>query len=68
MLVIDMPNVPAHQDLKDKVHAKACRAVEGNGLVWVYMGARGRAARLRIAGRCPHLRGSGHQGRVITER
>ena len=37
---IDMPNVPPQQDFKHKVSAKAYRAVERAGLVWVYMGAR----------------------------
>ena len=37
---VDMPNVPPHQDYKDKVHAKAYRVAERNGLVWVYMGER----------------------------
>jgi hypothetical protein len=32
-----MPNVPARQEFKDKVHAKAYRTTERNGL-WVYMG------------------------------
>lgn len=35
---LDMPNVPSHQNFKDKVHAKAYRAVERNGLIWIYMG------------------------------
>ena len=35
---LDMPNVPAQQDFKDTVRAKAYRTVERNGLVWVYMG------------------------------
>ncbi len=35
---VDMPNVPARQEFKDKVHAKAYRTTERNGLVWVYMG------------------------------
>jgi len=35
----DMPNLPEHQDFKEKVRAKAYRTVERNGLVWVYMGA-----------------------------
>ncbi|ABE29458.1 rieske [2Fe-2S] domain protein [Paraburkholderia xenovorans LB400] len=35
---VDMPSVPPHQDFKDKVHAKAFRTAERNGLVWVYMG------------------------------
>src|SRR5690606_30460689 len=34
----DMANVPAHQDFKHKVHAKAYKTTERNGLVWVYMG------------------------------
>ena len=37
---VDMPSVPVHQDFKDKVHAKAYRARERNGLIWVYMGER----------------------------
>jgi phenylpropionate dioxygenase-like ring-hydroxylating dioxygenase large terminal subunit len=35
---VDMPSVPAHQDFKDRVRAKAYPALERNGLVWVYMG------------------------------
>jgi len=34
----DMANVPAHQDFKHKVHAKAYKSSERNGLIWVYMG------------------------------
>jgi phthalate 4,5-dioxygenase len=37
---VDMPSVPADQDFKSKVKAKAYRTAERNGLVWVYMGAR----------------------------
>lgn len=37
---IDMPNVPAHQDFRHKVKARAYRAVERNGLIWTYMGPR----------------------------
>jgi phenylpropionate dioxygenase-like ring-hydroxylating dioxygenase large terminal subunit len=37
---IDMPSVPPQQDFKHKVHAKAYKAVERAGVVWVYMGAR----------------------------
>ena len=37
---LDMPSVPAHQDFRGKVRAKAYSARERNGLVWVYMGAR----------------------------
>ncbi len=40
---VDMPNVPSHQDFKDKVRAKAYKAVERNGLIWVYMGSRAEA-------------------------
>lgn len=35
---VDMPNVPTHQDFKDKVHAKAYKTAERNGLIWVFMG------------------------------
>jgi phenylpropionate dioxygenase-like ring-hydroxylating dioxygenase large terminal subunit len=35
---LDMPNMPEHRDFKAKVHAKAYRTAERNGLVWVYMG------------------------------
>jgi nitrite reductase/ring-hydroxylating ferredoxin subunit len=34
----DMANVPPHQDFKHKVHAKAYKTAELNGLVWVFMG------------------------------
>ena len=37
---VDMPSVPAGQDFKDKVHAKAYKVSERNGIVWVYMGPR----------------------------
>jgi phthalate 4,5-dioxygenase len=40
---IDMPSVPSHQDFKHKVRAKAYRAIERAGLVWVYMGSRAEA-------------------------
>ena len=43
---LDQANVPAHQDFKDKVRAKAYLAVERSGLIWVYMGARERAPAL----------------------
>ena len=33
-----MANVPPHQDFKHKVHAKAYKTAERNGLVWVFMG------------------------------
>jgi phenylpropionate dioxygenase-like ring-hydroxylating dioxygenase large terminal subunit len=36
---IDMPSVPTQQDFKAKVKAKAYRATERAGVVWVYMGA-----------------------------
>jgi phenylpropionate dioxygenase-like ring-hydroxylating dioxygenase large terminal subunit len=35
--------VPPHQDFKDKVHAKAYKATERAGLIWVYMGQRAEA-------------------------
>src|SRR5262249_50774796 len=37
---LDMPNVPAKQDFKNKVKAKAYKVVERAGLVWTYMGPR----------------------------
>jgi phthalate 4,5-dioxygenase oxygenase subunit len=37
---LDMANVPPHQDFKHKVHAKAYKTAERNGLVWVYMGVK----------------------------
>ena len=37
---VDMPNALPHQDFKHKIKAKAYKAAERNGLVWVYMGAR----------------------------
>jgi hypothetical protein len=37
---LDQPNLPEHQVFKHKVKAKAYRAYERNGLVWVYMGVR----------------------------
>jgi phthalate 4,5-dioxygenase len=36
---LDMPNLPPQQDFKHKVRAKAYRAVEHGGVVWVYMGS-----------------------------
>src|ERR1700754_4060970 len=36
---VDMPSVPAHQDFKAKVKAKAYQVTERAGVVWVYMGA-----------------------------
>lgn len=35
---VDMPSVPARLDFKEKVHARAYKATERNGLIWVYMG------------------------------
>ena len=36
---LEMANVPPAQDFKQKVKAKAYKAAERNGLVWVFMGA-----------------------------
>jgi len=36
---VDMASVPPHQDFKHKVKARAYRAVERAGIVWVYMGS-----------------------------
>lgn len=35
---VDMPSVPSNKDFKEKVHAKAYKTHEANGLIWVYMG------------------------------
>ena len=35
---VDMPSVPASQDFKEKVKARAYKAVDRNGMLWVYMG------------------------------
>jgi phthalate 4,5-dioxygenase oxygenase subunit len=40
---VDMPSVPAHQDFKDKVRAKAYQVTERAGIIWVYMGAAAQA-------------------------
>lgn len=37
---LEMPNLPAHQSYADKVHTKAYKVQERNGLIWVYMGSR----------------------------
>ena len=40
---LDQPNLPPHQVYKDKVKAKAYKAVDRNGVIWVYMGERAKA-------------------------
>jgi phthalate 4,5-dioxygenase oxygenase subunit len=35
---LEMPNVPASRDFKERVRAKAYCTAERNGLIWVYMG------------------------------
>ena len=37
---VEMPNLLSGEDYKHKIRAKAYKAVERNGLVWVYMGDR----------------------------
>ena len=37
---IDMPNLPAHQDVKHHVKLKAYAVTERYGLIWLYMGDR----------------------------
>jgi phthalate 4,5-dioxygenase oxygenase subunit len=37
---VEMPSVPASQDFKEKVKAPAYKALDRNGIVWVYMGPR----------------------------
>ena len=41
---VDMPNVAGAPDFKHLIKAKAYKAAERNGLVWVYMGERARGA------------------------
>jgi phenylpropionate dioxygenase-like ring-hydroxylating dioxygenase large terminal subunit len=43
---LDMPNVPAAQDFKHRIKAKAYKVVERSGFVWTYMGAAREAPRL----------------------
>jgi phthalate 4,5-dioxygenase len=40
---VDQPNLPPYQQFKDKVRAKAYRAAERNGIVYVYMGEAAKA-------------------------
>jgi phthalate 4,5-dioxygenase oxygenase subunit len=40
---LDQPNLPPHQDFKHKVKAKAYKATERYGLLWLYMGERDKA-------------------------
>jgi phenylpropionate dioxygenase-like ring-hydroxylating dioxygenase large terminal subunit len=37
---LDQPNLPPAQRFTEKVHAKAYKTAERNGLIWVYMGRR----------------------------
>ena len=53
---VDMPSVPP-PDFKQKVKAKAYRAVERAGVVWVYMGARAEAPPLPGVRNPRHARG-----------
>jgi phthalate 4,5-dioxygenase oxygenase subunit len=45
---VEMPNLPARLDYRDKVKAKAYPVVERNGLVWAYMGPRAEAPPLPL--------------------
>src|SRR4051794_7691406 len=40
---LDQPNLPPHQQFRDKVRARAYQVTERAGLIWVYMGAREQA-------------------------
>jgi phthalate 4,5-dioxygenase len=40
---VEMPNLPAEQDFRHKVKARAYRVTERAGLIWVYMGSRAAA-------------------------
>jgi phthalate 4,5-dioxygenase oxygenase subunit len=37
---VDMPSEPAESNFKNKVHAKAYRTHERNGIIWAYLGTR----------------------------
>src|SRR6266567_3364242 len=37
---VDTPNLPGNPDFKNRIKAKAYKAAERNGLIWVYMGER----------------------------
>src|ERR671925_50941 len=37
---VDMPSEPAESDFRTKVHAKAYRTHERNGIIWAYLGPR----------------------------
>ena len=37
---VDMPSEPAESNFKTKVHAKAYRTHERNGVIWAYLGSR----------------------------
>jgi len=40
---LETPNVPASRDFKTRVHAKAYKSFERNGVVWAYLGERAAA-------------------------
>ena len=40
---IDTPNLPDNPEFKSRIKARAYKAVERNGLIWVYMGRRKKA-------------------------
>ncbi len=37
---VDMPSEPAESNFRSKVHARAYKAFERNGVIWAYMGSR----------------------------
>ncbi len=39
---VDLPNAPEGDEFKSRVHIKAYEALEGGGIVWVYMGPKDR--------------------------
>ena len=45
---LDQPNLPPHQVFKDKIKAKAYKAAERYGVIWVYMGERQKAPPMPI--------------------
>ena len=63
---LDMPNVPKHQAFPQKIKAKAYPAVERNGLVWTYMGARAEPPQLPMFE--PVLLGDGERNLFCVQR
>src|SRR5262249_3786857 len=53
---VDQPNLPPHRQFKEKVHAKAYRAAERNGIVYVYWETPRRCCRCPTSPHCIFLK------------